>query len=265
MDAKEFLGLERQGDSLRWTLTVETHLITPGQFLFGGCGLGAALVALEEATGRPTVWATAQYVSYAPTGATIDIDVEIQAQGGRITQARAVASEGDREVLNVTAALGSSTLEVGGVWVEMPEVPAPDLCPPRRLPDEVRNSIFEHVETRVAKGRTFEEIDGTPGQPDSALWARVPGHLEPSAALLAIFGDYVSGGVAHPLGQRVMGRSLDNTIRMVQLEETEWVLLDIRMDALVAGFAQGMAYMWSERGTLLATASQSLSIKLWDR
>ena len=52
---------------------------------------------------------------------------------------------------------------------------------------------------------------------------------------------------------------------MVQLEETEWVLLDIRMDALVAGFAQGMAYMWSERGTLLATASQSLSIKLWDR
>ena len=62
-----------------------------------------------------------------------------------------------------------------------------------------------------------------------------------------------------------MGRSLDNTIRMVQLEETEWVLCDIRMDALVNGYAQGTAYMWSERGTLLATASQSLAIKLWDR
>ena len=64
---------------------------------------------------------------------------------------------------------------------------------------------------------------------------------------------------------RVMGRSLDNTIRMVQLEETEWVLCDIRMDALVHGYAQGTADMWSERGTLLATASQSLAIKLWDR
>jgi acyl-CoA thioesterase len=265
MDVREFLGLTRSGDDLRWSFDVGTHLITPGQFLFGGCGLGAALVALEEATGRPTVWATAQYVSYAKTHSTVDITVEIQAVGGRLTQARAVAREGDREVLGVTAALGSNTLDIGGVWVEMPDVPAPDLCPPRRLPDEVRNSIFEHVETRVALGRTFEQIDGTPGGPNSAMWARVPGHLEPSAATLAIFGDYVSGGVAHPLGMRVMGRSLDNTIRMVQLEETEWVLCDIRMDALVNGYAQGTAYMWSEKGTLLATASQSLAIKLWDQ
>jgi acyl-CoA thioesterase len=60
-----------------------------------------------------------------------------------------------------------------------------------------------------------------------------------------------------------MGRSLDNTIRIVQLEPTEWVLLDIRLHALVGGYAQGTAFMWSESGTLLATASQSLSIKLW--
>ena len=132
MDVREFLGLTRSGDDLRWTFDVGTHLITPGQFLFGGCGLGAALVALEEATGRPTVWATAQYVSYAKTHSTVDITVEIQAVGGHLTQARAVAREGDREVLGVTAALGSNTLEVGGVWVEMPDVPAPDRCPPRR-------------------------------------------------------------------------------------------------------------------------------------
>jgi acyl-CoA thioesterase len=60
-----------------------------------------------------------------------------------------------------------------------------------------------------------------------------------------------------------MGRSLDNTIRMVQLEPTEWVLLEIKMHALVDGYAQGTAFMWSEHGTLLATASQSLSIRLW--
>lgn len=34
-------------------------------FMFGGVGLGASLRALEAVTGRPAVWATAQYESYA--------------------------------------------------------------------------------------------------------------------------------------------------------------------------------------------------------
>ena len=91
-------------------------------------------------------------------------------------------------------------------------------------------------------------MDGTPGSPDSALWARVPGHLTPSAATLAIVGDYVSGAVSQPLGRRAMGRSLDNTLRMVQVKPTEWVLCDIRIHALVGGYAQGIAFLWSEDG-----------------
>jgi len=106
-------------------------------------------------------------------------------------------------------------------------------------------------------------MDGTPGSPDSALWARVPGHLTPSAATLAIIGDYVSGAVSQPLGRRAMGRSLDNTLRMVQLKQTEWVLCDIRMHALIGGYAQGIAFLWSEGGDLLATASQSIGVRLW--
>jgi acyl-CoA thioesterase len=74
-------------------------------------------------------------------------------------------------------------------------------------------------------------------------------------------GDYVTGGVAQPLGRRVFSRSLDNTLRVVRLEPTEWVLCDIRIQALAHGYGQGMAFMWSESGTLLATASQSMSIR----
>ena len=116
-------------------------------------------------------------------------------------------------------------------------------------------------------GATFEEIvsglEG-PGEPDSALWARVPGHLEPSAATLAIIGDYVTGAVSQPLGRRVMSRSLDNTLRVVRLEPTEWVLCDIRIQAVVDGYGHGTASLWSEHGALLATASQSMSVRLWD-
>lgn len=265
MDARTFLGIEPVGDDLHWRLPVERRLSTPGQFLFGGCGLGAALVALEAASGRPTVWATAQYLSYAPTGSVVDYEVVLAAVGGHVTQGRAVArSAGEgREILTVNAALGRGELDLRGVWVTAPEVPPPEDSPPRRLPSFFAGSILDHVDVRVAKGRPFEDLPREPGEPDSALWARVPGHLDSSAAMLAIFGDYVSGAVSQPLGKRTMGRSLDNTLRMVQLEPTEWVLCDIRIHALADGYAQGLAFLWSEHGTLLATASQSMGIRLW--
>lgn len=268
MDAREFLGMEpvgggSAGDGLHWQLTVEPELSTPGKFLFGGCGLGAGLVALEAASGRPTVWATAQYLSYAPTGSVVDYEVTLAVVGGHVTQGRAVARVAGQEILTVNAALGTPQVDVQGVWVAPPDVPLPDECPRRQLPAQFANSILDRIDVRVAKGRMLDGLEGTTGDPCLALWARVPGHLSPSAATLAIFGDYVSGGVSQPLGRRTMGRSLDNTLRMVQLEPTEWVLCDIRMHAAVDGYAQGNAFLWSQAGTLLGTASQSLGIRFW--
>jgi acyl-CoA thioesterase-2 len=267
-NAEQFLGMEQVGDDRHWRLAVVPELSTPGNFLFGGCGLGAALVALERASGRPTVWSTAQYLSYAPTHTDLDLTVTLAAEGRRVTQGRVVGRVGDQEILTVNGAVGlPSTLDVGGVWITPPEVPPPDDCPPRRLPNFTVASIFDRIDVRLARGRSFEEIDaglGIPGDANSALWARVPGHLEPSAATLAIIGDYVTGAVSQPLGRRVMSRSLDNTLRMVRVVPTEWVLCDIRIHALVGGYGQGVAHLWSQDGELLATASQSMSIRLWD-
>jgi acyl-CoA thioesterase len=209
------------------------------------------------------VWASAHYLSYALTDSLLEWEVTLAAVGGHVTQGRAVGRTEDREILTVNAALGRDELDVGGIWVEHPEVPRPEDCPPRYLPKMFRNTIMDSIEIRNAKGRSFEEMDGTPGNPDSALWARVPGHLTPSAATLAIVGDYVSGAVSQPIGRRAMGRSLDNTLRMVQVQSTEWVLCDIHIHALVGGYAQGTAFLWSEAGDLLATASQSIAVRLW--
>ena len=260
--------MEPVGDELHWRLTVVPELTTPGNFLFGGCGLAAALVALEGASGRPTVWSAAQYLSYAPTGSELDLTVTLAAVGRRVTQARVAAFVGDTEILTVNGAAGEpGQLEVGGVWVTPPDVPPPDECPPRRLPDFTSTSIFDRIDVRLAQGLTYEEIRSGPigpGEPTSALWARVPGHLEPSAATLAIIGDYVTGALSQPLGRRVISRSLDNTLRVVRLEPTEWVLCDIRIQAVVDGYGQGVANLWSERGSLLATASQSMRVRVWD-
>lgn len=255
-------------DGLHWRLTVVPELTTPANFLFGGCGLGACLAALEAVTGRRTVWATAQYLSFAPAGDVLDLTVTLAAEGRRVTQGRVVGMVDGREILTVNAAVGSpGTLESDHVWAEMPDVPAPSACPLRSLPNSDSPSIFDRVEVRLAKGWSFEEIRAGvahPGLPQSALWARVPGHLEPSAAMLAIFGDYLTGAVSQALGERVMSRSLDNTLRVIQLEPTDWVLCDNRIDSLVGGHAQGSAYLWSEHGTLLAVASQSMSVRRWE-
>jgi acyl-CoA thioesterase-2 len=257
------MGMSRIAEDT-WGFEVTERLITPGRFLFGGCGLASGLVAREEASGRPTIWASAHYLSYAPLGANVTVKTDLCVVGGHVTQARATTYVDDREVLTVNAALGTGELSSPTPWMTMPDVPDPEDCPERIMPKRFDNSIFNHVETRIALGRPFDKIDGTPGSPVSALWSRVPGHFEPSAATLAIFGDYVSGGVTQPLGRHTMGRSLDNTIRIASLEPTEWVLCEIRMHALAGGFAQGTAFLWSRTGTLLATASQSIAAKLWD-
>jgi len=257
------LGLTRLDDTT-WSFRVTERLITPGQFLYGGAGLAAGLAALEEASGRPTAWGSAQYLAHAPADATVTLTTELAAIGRHVTQARAVARVDGREILTVNAALGVGDLGAPTPWTLMPEVARPLDCPARRLPAALGTNLFAHVESRTALGRRLEDLDGSPGSPNSALWVRLPGHLEPSAATLAIFGDFVSGGAMEPLGLRTHGRSVDNTLRVATLEPTEWVLVDIHMHSLHAGFGQGTAFLWSEHGTLLATASQSFVARLRD-
>ena len=75
MDALRFFGLARTDDSDVWQLPVVPALCSGRGTLFGGCGLGAAIEALERTTGRPLVWATAQYLSYARPPSVVDIAI----------------------------------------------------------------------------------------------------------------------------------------------------------------------------------------------
>jgi acyl-CoA thioesterase-2 len=263
MEPLQFLGMEPTADPLRWRLPVTPSISTPGRFLYGGAGLAAGIVAMESASGRKTVWATAQYLTYAPTGSLLDFEVVLAATGKTTTQARAIGRLGDQEILTVNGALGWRELGHSATWVVPPEVPRPEECPRQEVPEMFADTVLTKVEHRIARGRVFSELDGTPGEPTSAFWARVPGHLEPSAATLAVMGDYVSGATSQPLGVRTMGRSLDNTLRVAQLVPSEWVLCDIQMQALANGFGHGLAHLWAEDGTLLATASQSIGVRIW--
>lgn len=255
-----FLGLEATHNPNRWVLPVTSGVATRSNFLWGGCGLGAAIEAMERTSGRPVVWATSQYLSYALTGSIMDIDVTIAVAGNSVTQARAVAHVGDREILTVNAALGTRDIDAEGTWVTMPDVPPPAECPER--PAVAEDGMMARLEFRLAQARSWESIDGSPSADGrSSMWARMPDGTTMSGAYLAILGDYVPFGIGQALGRHAGGNSLDNTLRMVQLVPTDWVLLDVEVHAIANGFGHGLVHLWAEDGTLLATASQSTIVR----
>ena len=83
--------------------------------------------------------------------------------------------------------------------------------------------------------------------------------LLPGAAL-GVLGDFVPFAVGQALGVRGGGNSLDNTLRIVDLVPTEWVLLDLRPNLAVGGYGHGVANVWTQDGHLLGVASQTASL-----
>jgi acyl-CoA thioesterase-2 len=265
MEALAFYGLEPIEPTTlrRWRMPIVRGLISGTGALFGGCGLGACIEVAEQLSGRSLVWATAQYLTFARPPSVLELDGLEVVRGHQISQVRVLAHVGDQEILTVLAALGDRPHPLAGQWANRPEVAPPDDCPPRELLHRHEGTIQDRLESRVARARKPDELPGPPGDGNSALWVRLPGLAEMSAAGLAIIGDFVPFGISQALGVRAGGNSLDNTLRVARLVPTEWVLADIRVHAIANGFGHGLVHLWAEDGTLLGTASQSTIVRSW--
>jgi acyl-CoA thioesterase len=122
-------------------------------FLFGGVGLASAIAAMERTTGRPVIWATAQYLSYARPPSVLDLDVRVPAAGKHNSQARVVGHVGDAEILTVNAALGRRPSELSHQWAACPDVPRPQDCAPAAHWRADGEGLHSRLEVRVAHGR----------------------------------------------------------------------------------------------------------------
>jgi len=264
MDARTFFGLEPDaGDRTRWRMEVARGLTSGTGALFGGCGLGACIEVMEQVTGRPCIWATAQYLSFARPPSIVELDVVEVVRGHQISQARVLARVGDTEILTVLGALGRRPLPLEGQWAVRPDVPDPADSPPRPMMNRHEGTISSRLDTKLASGRAPWEFPGPQGSGHAALWVRMPELLEMSAASLAIIGDFVPFGIGQALGKRAGGNSLDNTLRVAHRVPTTWVLADVRVHAVADGFGHGLVHLWAEDGTLLGTASQSTIVRAW--
>jgi acyl-CoA thioesterase len=261
----DFLGLEPTEDPLWWRLPITKVLTTARGALYGGAGLAAVIAALETTTARPLVWATAQYLSFVRMPATLDVRLQLPVEGKQTTQARGTVWNGDQEILTVLATLGHRDEPAHWTYAEPPEVPSPDETR-RQIVPEAEGTIHDVLDMRIVRGVSRRQLlRGKPREETggrAAYWVRLPGgrHV-PDAAELALVGDLVPSAFAQATGEPISGSSLDNTIRTGELVETEWVLADVQVHAVVDGYGHGIAHLWSQDGTLLGTASQSAFVR----
>jgi acyl-CoA thioesterase len=261
-----FLELQSTQSPLRWRfpVTLDVCVGPAGNiFMYGGVGLGAAMQALETATGRSVLWATSQFLSVARPGSVIDLDLTLSVQGRRTSQARVIGRIDGDETFVVLAALGDGAEGLSQQWAEPPAMPPPSACSPAELWAGQSDNLNARLELRMAPGQYGEgPRDGRPS-PDGRLvfWIRAHGAALPDASLLAVFADYVPAGVGAAFGREGGGNSLDNTLRIVGAASSSWVLCDVRIGAAHNGVAHGAMNLFNESGQLIAMASQSVIVR----
>lgn len=262
---KHFYDLRQGGTPRLHRLKVEDRYTVngPGQpFLFGGIGLGACIMAAERTTGRSAVWATAQYLSFAPAGADVEIEVVPLSEGRHTTQARAVVRLDGKDIIVASLSLGARPGADCRQFARPRPLPDPADCP--SLPvrwSSMPGDLYDHFEARIGAG--WDAPQG--GEGGVSLWISSRADLPFDRPLLALVGDYVAGAIGNLLGSEAGDcaiNSLDNTIRFLAAPpRTRWVQCEIRLEGASEGYAHGHMTIFTEDGQLLASASQSVLVR----
>ena len=265
LTTREFLGITKSGAET-WELPIRPHILGGRSgSLFGGAGLAAGVVALEEASQRPAVWGTCQFVATVAPPVSVQLHVDLPAVGGSVTQGRVQGDVDERPILTMIGSAGARRQRLAGSWQQRPTLPPPSESE-LVVRDGTNESIHRHVEARVARGMFGFVGTGTPSG-DSTNWLRVRlPEVRHDAAALAIMADYLASAVGNAFSRLVHCSSLDNTIRYatpITPDTAEgWVLCENRIEFVGNGFANGTSLMTNEAGELLATASQSMIVSL---
>jgi acyl-CoA thioesterase len=193
----------------------------------------------------------------------VDLDVWVPAAGKYNTQARVISHVGDKEILTVNAALGARPSEISRQWLTMPDTAPPEDCEPAAHWRGGGNDLHSRIEVRVAQGNYGGTQTGGEAEDGRLLlWIRSREGLPIDSSMLAIMADFIPGAIGNALGLNAGGNSLDNTIRYRRIVPTEWVLCDIRITGVHGGFGHGAMYLFAQDGELMATASQSLIVRV---
>jgi acyl-CoA thioesterase len=119
------------------------------------------------------------------------------------------------------------------------------------------------MEVRLAKGRFYNDPDEVARSSDGRVifWIRTIERYDPGGWMAALVGDYLTTAIVNAVDRPVRITSLDNTIRFISPDLSDWLLCDIHIEGYARGFAHGTMYIFSDTGRLLALGSQSTVVR----
>lgn len=232
-------------------------------FLFGGIALAACIEVMERSCGLPTSHATAQFLGPARTGDVLEF--QVNSEGGSLRQCAVEAQAGGTPFLRVTGACGRRGDGTAYQGSAPPAVAPPTDCPERSVARLLSSNIQALLEFRLAAGVLPDRAGwSAKGGQDLACWVRARDGALLSRPLLAVIADCAALAVPGALGRPASGSSLDNQVRFAAPPEGQWALAETRVEAVMDGLVQTRSRLFSEQGQLLALASQTMVLRLWD-
>lgn len=252
----EFLGLQVDGRARGHSaFELVPHLCRFDGQLYGGTALAVALAAFEAATDRPAVWATVQFVSQARLGDRVGVHTEVLAHGRRIDQVQLRATVDDRVVFTAMGSTGERRDGMHGTGPVMPRVQPLEQARRWGAGRVQHAEMGWHLRTDLGEVALLDSPDDARGR--MAIWARITDQTVTTAAKLGFLADMVPVAVARACGASGAGISLDNSLRVGRLVDSEWVLLELVAHTAHAGFGHGEVLIWAPDGTLLGTGAQT--------
>lgn len=216
------------------------------QFYMGGVAMATHIDALQRHFEKPLLWATIQFLNHGMLYDDLDLSVSQVGGGRNVLQAMAVMQRGDEVLHRTMAALGARGDTPDQVFVAMPSVAGPRDC------DVKADDIM------AAPDNLLGQFERRTAHEDSAngceyMWIRARRQTTIDAAYLALVSDFFLGAHIKTRG----GTSLDNTFRLINAHQTEWILAVTQLSSFTRGAAQGTQHLFAEDGTLLSTSSQT--------
>lgn len=253
------LPLEWDATGLRARFDLTPHLCRTDGALFGGAALAAALIAFETITQRTALWTTVQFVSSTQLGASIDLEVTRVAEGRRADQLQLTATTGQQLLFTALGATATRNPEgISALGMAPPAVEPPERCEGFGRAHAQRGPVGHQMISDFRIAPLHHPDPARPGH--MAMWGRVLESVTTTSAKLGFLADMVPIASCRAAGVEGAGTSIDNTLRIVELHDTDWVLIELDGQVAAGGYGHGVTHLWTPDGRLLATGSQSAKL-----
>ena len=214
-------------------------------------------------TDRPLQWITTQFIGSPSPGSVVELHVTVPAEGRVTTQSQVQATVDGEPVFT---SLCAHTIRPGGdgaAFLSMPDVPPPDDSPAMGGPFAMglSGSFFRTMERRLAAGTFGIEAVGKPQHGRLSIWSSCSLTMRSAARHPRRTSPTSSRWVRGRARCSARGTSIDNTLRVIDTEPSEWVLLELIPEGFHRSIGHGSLRMWSEDGRLMAIAQQTCIIR----